>query len=157
MKLLIEERIFSWKDRFSVRDEGGRDRYYVEGELLSWGKKLRISDLLGREVAYVEELLFSFKPRYRICADGRIIGEVVRQFSFFLPHYTVEGGDWHVEGDFSAHEYAVLQGDTTVANIRRSYAPFGDCYELDLSDPTDELSALALVLAIDCAAKSPNG
>ena len=41
MKLLIQEKVFSWSDRFTVRDEGGNDRYLVEGELFSWGKKLQ--------------------------------------------------------------------------------------------------------------------
>ena len=78
MKLLIEERIFTWSDRFTVRDEAGNDRYYVEGELFSWGKKLHVCDLSGREVAYIEQQLFTFRPRYAVYAGGRLIGEVVR-------------------------------------------------------------------------------
>ncbi len=151
MKLLIEEHVFSWKDRFTVRDGEGNDRYYVEGELFSWGKKLHICDPGGREVAYIEQKLFSFKPRYQVFVGGRLVGEVVRELTFFIPRYTVEGADWDVEGDFTAHDYTVLHGGVSVAEISREWFTFGDCYVLRIPNPADELSALALVLAIDCA------
>ncbi len=151
MKLLIEEHAFSWNDRFRICDEEGRDRYYAEGELFSWGKKLHICDRLGREVAYIEQKLFSFKPRYQVFVHGHMIGEVVREFSFFIPRYTVEGADWDVEGDFTAHDYTVLRGGAMIAEITRRWFSFGDCYVLNIENPADELCALALVLAIDCA------
>ena len=151
MKLLIEERIFSWNDRFTVWDEAGNDRYYVEGELFSWGKKLHVCDLSGREVAYIEQQLFTFTPRYSVYANGQLIGEVVREFSFFRPHYTVEGADWDVEGDFWAHDYTVSRRGQVVVDIQKEWFTWGDCYTLNILDPRDELQALALVLAIDCA------
>ena len=48
MKLLIQQQIFSFRDRFTVMDEYGNDRFYVMGELFSWGKKLHVTDLSGR-------------------------------------------------------------------------------------------------------------
>ena len=32
MKLYIKQKVFSWVDRFTVFDETGADKYYVEGE-----------------------------------------------------------------------------------------------------------------------------
>ena len=74
MKLLIQEKVFSWSDRFTVRDEGGNDRYLVEGELFSWGKKLHVCTPDGREVAYIEQKIFTFLPRYQVFANGELIG-----------------------------------------------------------------------------------
>ena len=79
MKLLIEERIFTWGDRFTVRDEAGNDRYYVEGELFSWGKKLHVCAPDGREVAYIEQKIFTFLPRYQVFVNGELIGEVAER------------------------------------------------------------------------------
>lgn len=151
MKLLIEEQIFTWRDRFTVMDEAGVERYYVEGELFSWGRKLHVTDLKGREVAYVEQQLFTFLPRYAVYAGGVLIGEVVKEFSFFRPRYTVEGADWDVEGDFWDHDYTVFRGGVPVVSIQKEWFTWGDCYTLDIRDPRDEIQALALVLAIDCA------
>ncbi len=151
MKLLIEERIFSWTDRFTVRDDAGNPRYYVEGELFSWGKKLHVCDLSGREVAYIEQKVWSFRPRYQVYAEGRLIGEVVREFTFFRPRYTVEGADWDVDGDFWAHDYTVSRAGIPIVSIQKEWFTWGDCYVLSIQSPADEITALSLVLAIDCA------
>jgi uncharacterized protein YxjI len=45
MKLYIKQKVFSWADRFTVKDENGADRYFVEGEMFSWGKKLHVYDM----------------------------------------------------------------------------------------------------------------
>ena len=156
MKLLIEERIFSWNDRFTVRNEAGEDRYYVEGELFSWGKKLHVCTPGGQEVAYIEQKLFTFKPRYQVFAHGELIGEVVREFTFFRPRYTVEGAGWDVEGEFWAHDYTVYRHGEPIVSIQKEWFTWGDCYVLDIHDPTDEIQALALVLAIDCAMEQDN-
>ena len=151
MKLLIQQRVFSWKDRFTVRDESGNDRYYVEGELFSWGKKLHVYDTRDCEVVYIEQEVLRFRPRYKVFVQGELIGEVVKEFSFLYPHYTVEGAGWRVEGDFFAHEYTVSRNNRPVVHIHKEWFTWGDCYALNVLNPQDELQALALVLAIDCA------
>ena len=128
----------------------------MEGELFSWGRKLHVTDLKGREVAYVEQQLFTFLPRYAVYAGGVLIGEVVKEFSFFRPRYTVEGADWDVEGDFWDHDYTVFRGGVPVVSIQKEWFTWGDCYTLDIRDPRDEIQALALVLAIDCAVEQAN-
>lgn len=157
MKLLMREHIFTWNDRFSITDGAGNDRYYVEGELFSWGKKLHVCDLSGREVAYIEQKLFTFKPRYEVYAGGALIGEVIKEITFFRPRYTVEGADWDVEGDFWAHDYTVFRAGEPIVSISKEWFTWGDCYVLDIHNPFDELQALALVLAIDCAMEQGNG
>ena len=156
MKLLIQQEIFTFRDRFTVMDERGCDRYYVKGELFSWGKKLHVTDLGGREVAYVEQQLFTFRPRYAVYVGGALIGEVVKEFTFFRPRYTVEGADWDVEGDFWAHDYTVSRRGIPVVSIQKEWFTWGDCYALDIRDPADEIRALALVLAMDCAIEQQN-
>ena len=156
MKLLIEQEILTWRDKFTVMDERGTDRYYVKGELFSWGKKLHVTDLSGREVAYVEQQLFTFLPRYAVYVGGVLIGEVVKEFTFFRPRYTVEGADWDVEGDFWDHDYTVFRGGVPVVSIQKEWFTWGDCYTLDIRNPADEIQALALVLAIDCAIAQQN-
>ena len=47
MKLYIKEKVFSWGDKFTVKDAYGEDKYIVEGEVFSWGKKLHVYDRTG--------------------------------------------------------------------------------------------------------------
>ena len=62
MKLYIKEKVFSWGDRFYVRDAAGREKYEVRGEVFSLGKRLHIYDMEGREVALIMQRLLTFLP-----------------------------------------------------------------------------------------------
>ena len=151
MRLLIRERAFSWTDRFTVSNDSGEVRYCVEGQLFSWGKKLRVYDPAGREVAYIEQKLMSFMPRYAVYVGDNLIGEVVKEVSLFHPRYSVRGVGWDVDGEFWEHKYTVFKNGRPFVSIDKEWFTWGDCYTLDMDDPADELYALALVLAMDCA------
>lgn len=150
VKLYIKQKVFSWVDRFTVKDEVGQDRYYVEGEFLSWGKKLHVYDMSGREVAFIQQKVWSFRPRYFVFVGERQIAEIVKQFSFGRPRYTIEGMNWEIEGKFWAHDYVITQCGRSVVTIHKEWMTWGDCYELDIAQENDVVPALAAVLAIDC-------
>ena len=150
MKLLIKEKAFSWTDTFTVKDEQGSDRFFVKGELFSFGRKLHVKDMYDEEIAKVEQELFRFRRRYNVTVRGRQTASVVQEFTFFKPRYTVEGPGWDVQGNFWGHEFTVTDGGRTVVTISKEWFTWGDCYVLDVADGTDELTALAVVLAIDC-------
>lgn len=42
MNLYIQQKIFTWGDKFSIYDANGNEEYYVEGEILTFGKKCTI-------------------------------------------------------------------------------------------------------------------
>lgn len=151
MKLYINQKVFSWVDRFHVKDEYGQDIFYVEGEFLLFGKHLYIYDMTGAEVAYIEQKVFSFLPRYFVYINGQQVAEIVKEFSFLQPRYSIEGLGWEVTGDFFAHDYDITQNSSTIATIHKQWMTWGDCYELDTADKGDPLLALSVVLAIDCA------
>ncbi len=151
MRLLIREKVFTWSDQFTVTNELGEPRYTVEGQLFSWGKKLHVYDMAGKEAAYIEQKVMSFMPRYRVYVGETLIGEVVREFSFFRPKYSVIGAGWDVEGEFWEHHYTVSKEGRPIVSIDKEWFTWGDCYTLDIENSADEVHALALVLAIDCA------
>ncbi len=150
MNLYIKQKVFSFKDKFTVKDEYGQDKYIVEGEFFSLGKKLHIYDMMGNELAFIQQKLMSFLPRYFVFVGDRQIAEIVKKFSLFTPRYEVLGLDWQVEGDFMAHDYEVKDNGRPVVMIHKEWMTWGDCYELSIADGADEIVALATVLAIDC-------
>lgn len=149
MKLYIRQKVFSWVDRFTVMDETGQDKYYVEGEFFSFGKKLHVYDMTGAERTFIQQKVFSFLPRYFVYAGGQQVAEIVKEFTFLRPKYTIEGLGWEISGDFWAHDYEILQNDRPIVTIHKEWMTWGDCYELDIADDRDEIIALSVVLAID--------
>ena len=153
MKLLIKEKAFSWADTFTVKDEQGNDRWLVKGKPFSFGRKLHVMNVYGEEAARIEQELFRFKRRYNVIVSGRQTASVVQEITFFKPRFTVEGPGWDVQGNFWGHEFTVTEGGRTVVSISKEWFTWGDCYVLDIADGTDEMTALAVVLSIDCMAE----
>ena len=52
MKLYIKQKVFSIKDKFTIKDEEGNDKYFVEAKILSLGKKFHVYNMEKEEVAY---------------------------------------------------------------------------------------------------------
>jgi len=149
MNLYIQQRIFTWGDKFSIYDENGNEKYYVEGEIFTFGKKLHLYDLNGNELAYIEQQLLTFLPHYIIYINESEFAEVIKEFTFFHPEYTVEGPGWQVKGDFWDHDYDVFDGDTVIASVSKEWFTLGDAYEITIDKAADEIAALSVVLVID--------
>ena len=154
MKLYMKQKVFSWNDRFTVKDAMGNDKYFVEGEFFSWGKKLHVYDLQGREVAFIKQEVWSFLPRYYVFCGERQVAEIKKEFTFLFPKYTIEGLGWEINGKFMAHDYEITKCGYPIVTIAKEWMTWGDSYELDIVNPADEIVALAVVLTIDCVTEA---
>ena len=156
MKLYIKQKVFSIGAKFSVKDENGNDKYFVEGEILTRGRKLHIYDTYYNEVAFVRQKLLTFMPKFTVEVGGEEVAEIVKQLTLFKPKYYVDGLGWDVDGDLFSHDYVINSGNEEIVSIKKAWMSWGDTYELDISDDTDEITALAVVLAIDTVLDSAN-
>ena len=150
MKLYMKQKVFSWADTFTVKDQMGEDKYSIKGEVFSWGKKLHVYDRSGREVAFIRQKLWTFMPRYMVSVNGTDVAEIVKEFTFLRPKYSILGPGWDVDGSFWEHDYEVTENGRPIGSIRKEWMTWGDTYELDIADAENEVMALAVVLAIDC-------
>ncbi len=48
MKFIVREKILSISDKFTIRNELGRDCYFVWGKIFSLGNKLHFEDEFGK-------------------------------------------------------------------------------------------------------------
>ena len=154
MRLYMKEKVFSWNERFTVKDENGWDKYFVEGEFFSLGKKLHLLNVHGDEVAFIQQRLFTLMPRYTVSVAGRELAEIRKEFTFFYQRYVIDGLGWEVDGDVWAHDYVIRKNGRTIVRITKEWFTWGDSYVLDILDPADELVALAVVLTVDCVAEA---
>ncbi len=152
MKLLLKEKVFSFRETFHVLDENGMPVYDVTGKAFSWGHQLTVSDRSGAELARIGQKLFSLTPRYEIDTAGGIPSDLRGHLTFLRPRYTLqtEGGDWEIHGNFLEHEYQMIRGNETVASVRKQWFTWGDTYLLEVPRESDAMTALAVMIAIDC-------
>ena len=150
MKLCMQQKVFSFRDRFYVTDEFGEERYYVEGEIFSLGKKLHIYDMNKNELALVQQKLISFLPRFFVFTNGIQRAEIVKEFTLFKNKYRIDGLGWEVNGNFLDHDYEITQHGRHLVTIRKEWFTWGDSYSINIADTAYEVIALSVVLAIDC-------
>ena len=149
MRLYMKQKVFSWKDKATVTDEFGNEKYFVEGQIISVGKKLHITDVLGNEAAFVRQKAFSLMPKFFVEIGGQEVAEISKKFTFLKPKYIVNGPNWEIGGDVFGHDYTITEGGRPVVAIHKKWMSWGDSYELIIDDGADEVLALAVVLAID--------
>lgn len=156
MKLFIKQEVFTLRDRFYVKDESGADKYYVEGEFLSFGKRLHVYDMNGMEVVYIEQQIWNLFPTYDVYVKGILKCRVCQKLNWTKRVFEVQGLDWVIEGSFWLHDYQIVKGNSIIATISKEWFTWGDSYMMDISNHVNELDALAMILAVDCASESNN-
>ena len=60
MKLYLKQKVFSWKDQGTVKDENGNDKYYIEGKVFSLGKQLTVRDANQNDVAFIKQKVLTY-------------------------------------------------------------------------------------------------
>ena len=133
-----------------VKDENDSDLFYVVGEVFTFGNKLHIYTMDGREAAFIRQELWTWMPKYQVYCNDSYVAEIRRDFTFFLPKYSVPELNWEIHGEFMAHEYQITQNGRQIATIRKAWMTWGDSYELTVFESGNQLMALVVLLVIDC-------
>jgi len=154
LKLYIKQKVFSFVDNFTIKNEDGTDAYSAVGEFFTLGKKLNIYEGTNTDVstpaARIEQRLMSFTTRFGIIVRGNHVTDMVRKITLFSNDYRLEGLPWHLDGDFFAHEYSLMDGRNTIMQLSRKWFTWGDSYELNIANNQDPLLCLSIALAVDC-------
>lgn len=155
MRYLMKQKVFCWGDDFIVKDDGGRDVFFIDGKAFSFGDKLSFQDLERNELAFIREKLLSWGPTYEIYREGRLYAVVKKRlFTLFKCRFTVDvpgPNDLEAEGDFLDHEYLFRRGSTPVAAVSKRWFSWSDTYGVEIGEGNDDVLILASTVVIDLA------
>ena len=151
MQLLIKQRVFSWSDTYDIYDEQGNQKYFVKNEFISLGHRLHVYDAAHNEIGFIKQKLFCFLPTFEIEWNGQLMGHIEKRFALFRPKYDVDFMGWRAEGDFMGWDYDVYEACSAVVHVHKKLLSWGDTYVIEYDNPSNEIPALLLVLAIDAA------
>ncbi len=148
----IRELFWAWGNDFAITDQAGTPRFRVDGAAFSWGDKLSFQDAAGAELALINQELFSFKPRYRIERGGRVLAEVVKEWTWFRRKFTLDipgPNDYTIDGSFWEHEFTFTRHGNVAARVSKAYWSWTDSYGVDIADGEDEVLILCACIVID--------
>jgi uncharacterized protein YxjI len=155
MRYIMQQKLFAWGDDFTIKDETGRDVFFVDGKAFSFGDKLSFQDMDGNELMFISQRLLSWGPTYEIWRSGQVVAVVKKQlFTFFHCKFTVDvpgPDDLDAEGDFLDHEYAFTRRGQAVARVSKQWFTWSDTYGVEINPGEDDILILAGTVVIDMA------
>lgn len=151
MKLYIKQKVFSIRDKFTVKDENGDDKYFVKGEFISLRGKLHILNADKEEIGEIYSRIISLTPSYILKIGGERVAEIVKEITLINPKYKIKGSDLRIKGNIFDHDYDLYDGKEKIMEIKKKWISWGDSYVLDILNPDHELLALGIALAVDMA------
>ena len=154
MRYQIKEKLLSFGDDFRIKDDDGRDVYFVDGRAFTLlREKLSFQDMAGNELAFIRERILSLRKSYEIHREGRLAAVVKKDlFNLFRCHFTVDvpgPDDLEATGSFLDREYTSKRGGKTVASVSRKWFTFADTYGVDIAPGEDDVLILASTVVID--------
>jgi uncharacterized protein YxjI len=155
MRYVMKQKLFSWGDDFMIKDENGRDAFFVDGKAFSFGDQLSFQDMAGKELAFIKQKLLAWGPTYEIYREGQLYAIVKKElFTFFKCRFTVDvpgPDDLEAKGDFMDHEYAFTRGGLTVAEVSKQWFSWTDTYGVEIAEGEDDVLIIASTVVIDMA------
>ena len=155
MRCVLRQKLLSFGDDFTIRDDAGRDAFLVDGKAFSFGDQLSFRDPAGTELAFIKQKVFNWSPTYEIWRGGALAAVVKRElFSFIHHRFTVDvpgPDDLEATGSLTDHEYELRRGDRAVAVVSKRWFSWSDTYGVDVADGEDDVLVLASAVVIDMA------
>jgi uncharacterized protein YxjI len=148
---MVRQKVFSFGDNFTIKDDNEQDRYIIQGKVFSFGDKLKLMDLNGNELFYIEQQVFRFLPEYYIYAGGQQMANVKKQLSFFTPKFIINSvyGNYEIEGNIFGYDFQIYKDGKMVAVINKKWFSFSDSYGVEITDGEDHAFLLTLAIVID--------
>lgn len=160
MRFQISQKLISVGDDFSIRDEHGVERFFVDGYGFCFGNKLSFQDMRKQELLLIKQTLFSFRPHYKLFQNGRIAATVTKSMFAFRDKFTLEIMPHRkrivITGKLLEHEYIFTEGKQSIATVSKKWFTASDSYAVDIdgSDQYPIILAAAIVVDLVCHDKA---
>ncbi len=151
MKYLIRQKVFSFRDSFTIKNEFNEDCFKVYSKILTIGNKLFLTDMHDRELFYIEQRLLRFLPEYTIYQNGVEVATVKKRFTLMRPSFDITSsfGYFHIDGNFLAYDFTIFKDGTPAAVVSKKWFSLSDTYGVSVSDNENQAFILALVIVLD--------
>ena len=135
MRFLIQQKFFTLKDRFFIKDERGYDCYEIADKLVTVGNKFWVNTVDGNNLYFMRQKLFHLMPHYEIYQGEEVVANVRARFRFFRAKVEVQSdrfGDILITGNVMNWDFEIKRGDEMLAVINKHIFKVRDTYTLEI-------------------------
>jgi len=147
----MRQKVFSFRDKFSIYDDQQVAKYHVEGKVLSLTNKLTFSDEHNRVLLHAHKPVISLLAKYYIEDENKQQLAVIKRMLGLRPKFSLqlENKMLKVSGSIFAHSFVIEDGDELIASIQKRIISWGDTYEINVTDTYDPALSLFIVVLLD--------
>ncbi len=153
MRYVMQQKFLALGDDFTIRDETGRDAFFVDGKAFSIGDQLSFQDMSGNELAFIKQKVLAWGRTYEIFRAGEVVAVVKKQlFAPFHHRFTVDvpgPDDLEAAGNFTDHEYVFQRGERVVATVSKQWFTWTDTYGIEVGEGEDDVLILTSAVVVD--------
>ena len=151
MRYLMKQHFWGRTEKFTIKDEEGRDCYFFEGKRLSINNMMTMYDGDGTPLLTISRKLLSLKPLYEIRRGDEVYATVQKDLTFFKDKFTLDlpgPNDIEIKGNMRERKYNFHRQGRKVASVSKRIG-LTDTYNVDIDDDQDAATLLATAVVID--------
>jgi uncharacterized protein YxjI len=152
MRYTLKHQLISIGGDSMIRDEHGKDVYFVDGAAISIGRRLAVKDMRGREVAQISQELIALVPTFHIQVQGGTSATISMKILTITDRLKIDVPGWddlEARGDLFHHDYGIYRGGDEVAHISKAWVALTDSYGIQIDNDEDVLLMLSCAVVID--------
>ncbi len=149
----MRQKILCFGDDYTIKDESGREVYYVDGRALAIRDKLSVEDMAGNQLAFIRQRLLAIGKTYDIERNGRTTTIHKELFTFFNCRFSIDvpgPNDLEARGNFLDMEYEIVDSSgRAAASISKRWFSITDTYGVRVAQDQDDVLILCAAVVID--------
>jgi len=149
----MRENLISFGDDYWIETQRGRRAFFVDGKAVRVRETLIFKDLQGNELCKIQEKMLRIKDTMTIEREG--VGDITVKKALINPlrdRFTADvpgSGEIDIQGNIVAHEYKMERGGQQVAEVSKKWLRVADTYTIEVTPGQDDITILAIAVAID--------
>ncbi|CAF0808469.1 unnamed protein product [Didymodactylos carnosus] len=151
-KYELQQKIFSFGNSYTIKDDKAQPVYKVSFKKLGLGKHLKLTDVSSnRELYGIKHILNPLGlATYEITQNNKTIASVKRKFAL-TKKFSVKSptGAYKIDGNFRSREFNIKKGKQLVARISKKFFTLSDKYGVEIQAGEDPAFICALTIVID--------
>lgn len=153
MKLYIKQKVFTFRDKFDVKDEQKNVVYQVKSDFFAIPPTIRLSSTTGEELFVIKRRIFTLLAKFRIFAKDEEVATITQKWAFFKKVFevTCKYGKIDLVGNIFALNFQLMIEGKQIASIQKAFISIGDSYEITIEEGYDPGLMTCIVIAIDHA------
>ncbi|MCD4827549.1 MAG: LURP-one-related family protein [Acholeplasmataceae bacterium] len=151
MKFYIKQKVFTFKDKFSITDENQNPIYQVKGKFMSITNKLELLDINENILYRSNRKVLTFLAKYFIFDQNEEEVATINRKLSFRPRFdlSILGREMQLEGSLFQHSFTIFNNGQSVAAIRKKIISWGDSYEIEIFESENIELYLFVVIILD--------